>query len=284
MKLVRFGPPGKEKPGLIDPDGKIRDISHIVDDIDGAALSPRMLTRLSRARLSTLPLARGRPRLASCVATPINFIAVGLNYTDHAAEIGIAAPSEPVLFQKASNSISGARDPIIAPKGATKLDWEVEVALVMGQRASYVSERAAMDHVAGFCLSDDVTERAFQMDRGGTWTKGKSAPTFGPLGPWLVTPDEIGNPQRLDLWLDVNGERRQTGNTRHMIFSFKTIVSYVSRFITLEPGDVILTGTPAGVGSGMKPPYFLKPGDVVTLGAEGLGEQSHEVVAWKKGM
>lgn len=284
MKLVRFGAIGKEKPGMIDADGKIRDLSHLVGDIDGSALSPRMLDKIARTRLSSLPLVRGRPRLGSCVATPTNFIAVGLNYSDHAAEIGLPKPAEPVIFQKASNCIAGAHDPIIMPKGGEKLDWEVEVGIVIGTRASYVSERSAMDHVAGFCLSDDVTERAFQMERGGTWTKGKSAPSFGPLGPWLVTPDEFANPQRIALWLDVNGERRQSGSTKTMIFSFKKIVAYVSQFFTLEPGDVIITGTPAGVGIGMKPPMFLKPGDVVTLGGTGLGEQSHEVLAYKRGM
>jgi 2,4-diketo-3-deoxy-L-fuconate hydrolase len=282
MKLVRFGPEGKEKPGLIDPDGKIRDLSHIVSDIDGAALSPKMLARIFRARLSTLPVVRGRPRLGSCVARPTNFLAIGLNYSDHAAEIGAPKPTEPVIFQKASNSISGAYDPIIAPKGSTKLDWEVEVGIVIGERASYVSERAALDHVAGFCLNNDVSEREFQLERGGNWTKGKSAPSFGPLGPWLVTKDEIENPQRIGLWLDVNGVRRQTGSTKMMIFGFKKIVSYVSQFFTLEPGDVIITGTPAGVGLGQKPPVFLHPGDVVTLGGDGLGEQSHVVVGYKK--
>ncbi|MDR3462780.1 MAG: fumarylacetoacetate hydrolase family protein [Beijerinckiaceae bacterium] len=282
MKLVRFGPEGKEKPGLIGPDGKIRDLSQIVSDIDGAALSSKMLARISRARLSTLPVVRGRPRLGSCVARPVNFLAIGLNYTDHAAEIGAPKPAEPIIFQKASNSISGARDPIIAPKGSTKLDWEVEVGIVIGERASNVSERAAMDYVAGFCLNNDVSEREFQLERGGNWTKGKSAPSFGPLGPWLVTKDEIENPQRISLWLDVNGARRQTGSTKTMIFNFKKIVSYVSQFFTLEPGDVIVTGTPAGVGLGQKPPVFLNPGDVVTLGGDGLGEQSHVVVAYKK--
>lgn len=283
MKLVRYGREGREKPGLIGPDGGIRDLSALVDDIDGAALAPKMLTRLARARLSSLPPVRGRPRLGSCIATPVNFIAVGLNYTDHAAEIGLALPTEPVIFQKSSNCICGADDPIIIPKGSDKLDWEVEVGIVIGTRAAYISERAAMDHVAGFCLSNDVSERGFQLDRGGTWTKGKSAPSFGPLGPWMVTKDEIANPQRLGLWLDVNGERMQTGTTKNMIFSIKTIVSYVSRFMVLEPGDVIITGTPAGVGQGMDPKRFLKAGDVVTLGGDGLGEQIHTVVAYKRG-
>lgn len=284
MKLVRYGAEGREKPGLVDEDGRVRDLSGLVDDIDGDALSPKMLARIARARPATLPLVRGKPRLGSCVARPTNFIAIGLNYMDHAREIGMDFPAEPVIFQKASNCICGADDPIVLPKGADKLDWEVEVGIVIGTRASYVGQRAAMDHVAGFCLSNDVSERGFQLERGGTWTKGKCAPTFGPLGPWLVTPDEIGKPQRLGLWLDVNGERMQTGTTKDMIFSMKALVSYVSRFMVLEAGDVIITGTPAGVGQGMKPKRYLKPGDVVTLGAEGLGEQSHEVVAYKRGM
>ena len=284
MKLVRYGAEGREKPGLVDDDGRVRDLSGLVDDIDGAALSAKMLGRLARARVASLPLVRGKPRLGSCVARPTNFIGIGLNYTDHAREVGMDFPKEPVIFQKASNCICGAGDPIIIPKDSDKLDWEVEVAIVIGTRASYVSERAAMAHVAGFCLSNDVSERGFQLERGGTWTKGKCAPSFGPLGPWLVTPDEIGNPQRLGLWLDVNGKRMQTGSTRDMIFSMKTLVSYCSRFMALEPGDVIITGTPAGVGQGMKPKRFLKSGDVVTLGADGLGEQAHDVVAYKRGI
>ena len=279
MKLVRYGAEGREKPGLIDEDGHVRDLSAIVADIDGHALSPKMLARIAKAKPAKLPLVRGRPRLGSCVARPVNFIGIGLNYSDHAAEIGMDFPKEPVFFQKASNCICGANDPLLMPKGADKLDWEVEVAVVIGQRASSVSERAAMSHVAGFCLSNDVSERAFQLERGGTWTKGKSAPSFGPLGPWLVTPDEISNPQRLDLWLDVDGERMQSGSTKAMIFSIKTCIAYVSRFMVLEAGDVIITGTPAGVGQGKDPKRFLKAGEVVTLGADGLGEQRHVVTA-----
>ena len=279
MKLVRYGAEGREKPGLIDEDGRVRDLSAIVADIDGRALSPKMLARIAKAKPAKLPLVRGRPRLGSCVARPVNFIGIGLNYSDHAAEIGMDFPKEPVFFQKASNCICGANDPLLMPKGADKLDWEVEVAVVIGQRASSVSERAAMSHVAGFCLSNDVSERAFQLERGGTWTKGKSAPSFGPLGPWLVTPDEISNPQRLDLWLDVDGERMQSGSTKAMIFSIKTCIAYVSRFMVLEAGDVIITGTPAGVGQGKDPKRFLKAGEVVTLGADGLGEQRHVVTA-----
>ena len=282
MKLVRYGAEGKEKPGLVDEDGRIRDLSAVVGDIDGAVLSPRTLARIAKLKPAALPLVRGRPRLGSCIATPTNFIAIGLNYTDHAKEIGMDHPKEPVMFQKASNCISGARDPLLMPKDADKIDWEVEVGIVIGTRAAYVGERAAMDHVAGFCLCNDVSERGFQLDRGGTWTKGKSAPSFGPLGPWMVTKDEVDNPQRIALWLDVNGERMQTGTTRSMIFSMRKIVAYLSNFMVLEPGDVIVTGTPAGVGQGMSPKRFLKAGDVVTLGGAGLGEQSHEVVGYKR--
>ncbi len=283
MKLVRYGPEGREKPGLIDADGRVRDLSALVADIDGNGLSPKMLAKIARANPTKLPLVRGRPRLGSCVARPVNFIAIGLNYSDHAHEVGMEFPKEPVIFQKASNCVCGATDPILMPKDAQKLDWEVEIAIVIGTRASYVSERAAMDHVAGFCLSNDVSERGFQLDRGGTWTKGKSAPSFGPLGPWLVTRDEIANPQRLALWLDVGGERMQSGTTKDMIFPMKTLVAYTSRFMVLEPGDVILTGTPAGVGQGKDPKRFLKAGDIVTLGADGLGEQTHQVAAYTRG-
>ena len=282
MKLVRYGAEGKEKPGLVGDDGRIRDLSAIVGDIDGMALSPKALARLAKVKPASLPQVRGKPRLGSCVATPTNFIAIGLNYTDHANEIGMDYPKEPVMFQKASNCISGATDPLLMPRDADKIDWEVEVGIVMGTRAAYVSERAAMDHVAGFCLCNDVSERGFQLERGGTWTKGKSAPSFGPLGPWMVTKDEVANPQRIGLWLDVNGERMQTGTTKSMIFSMKKIVAYLSNFMVLEPGDVIVTGTPAGVGQGMSPKRFLKAGDVVTLGGDGLGEQSHALVAYKR--
>ena len=284
MKLVRYGAEGREKPGLVDDDGRLRDISSIVDDIDGIGLAPKMLARIARAKPSQLPLVRGKPRLGSCVARPVNFMAAGLNYVDHALELGMGSPKEPAVFQKASNCICGANDPIIIPKDADKVDWEVEVGIVIGTRASYVSERAAMDHVAGFCLSNDVSERDFQLERGGTWTKGKSARSFGPLGPWMVTRDEIANTQRLGLWLDVNGERMQTGNTKDMIFSMRMIVSYLSRFMVLEAGDVIITGTPAGVGQGRTPKRFLKAGDVVTLGIDGLGQQTHAVVPYKRGM
>jgi 2,4-didehydro-3-deoxy-L-rhamnonate hydrolase len=281
MKLVRYGKTGKEKPGLIDRAGKLRDLSEVVADIDADALAPRALARLNRLKPESLPAVRGAPRIGPCVAGVRNFIAVGLNYADHAAESGRAPPKEPVLFNKAPSSIVGPNDDIVVPKGSTKLDWEAELALVIGTRASYVGESDALKHVAGFCVCNDVSERAFQLDRAGQWMKGKGCPTFGPLGPWLVTPDEIGDAQKLDLWLDVNGERMQSGSTSNMIFAVKTLVSYISQFMILEPGDVITTGTPAGVGLGKKPPVFLKPGDTVSLGIEGLGRQAQRVVAYE---
>lgn len=284
MKLVRYGLPGKEKPGLIDADGKIRDLSGLIPDLSGEYLTHKFLDKLARARLSRLPLVRGRPRLAAPIARTGHFIGVGLNYVDHAKEAGLPVPSEPILFNKAPNCLSGPNDPVIMPRDGSKLDWEVELAIVIGDRASHVSERAAMSHVAGFCLCNDVSERSFQMQHGGQWMKGKCAPTFGPLGPYLVTPDEIPNVQRLNLWLDVNGKRMQTGNTKTMIFNVKKLVSYISDFMVLDPGDIITTGTPPGVGMGRKPARYLKPGDVVTLGADYLGEQSQEIIAWKRGM
>ncbi len=284
MKLVRYGQPGREKPGLIDAEGKIHDLSSVVPDLDGEHLGAKFIDKIRRTRHSTLPVIRGKPRLGSPVAMPGNFIGVGLNYVDHANEAGLPIPTEPILFNKAPNCVIGPNDPVVMPKDATKLDYEVELAIVIGTRASHVSDRAAMDYIAGFCLANDVSERAFQMDRGGQWMKGKSAPTFGPLGPWLVTPDEIEDVKRIGLWLDVNGERRQTGNTKKMIFSVKKLVSYISDFMVLDPGDVIVTGTPPGVAMGMKPPRYLQVGDVVTLGAEGLGEQRQEIIAWKRGM
>lgn len=276
MKLVRYGDEGREKPGLIDDEGRIRDLSGLVADIGGSALAPGMLAKIAAA--SDLPIVSGTPRLGSCVAKPTNFVAIGLNYSDHAKEIGMEYPKEPVIFQKASNCICGANDAIVLPRGAEKLDWEVEVGVVIGTRASYVPEDRAMAHVAGFCLANDVSERAFQLERGGTWTKGKSAPSFGPLGPWLLTADEVVDVQAIALWLDVQGQRMQDGSTADMIFSCAAVVSAVSNYMVLEPGDVILTGTPAGVGQGMTPKRYLQEGEVVTLGAAGLGEQRHEVV------
>jgi 2,4-didehydro-3-deoxy-L-rhamnonate hydrolase len=282
MKLVRYGQPGKEKPGLIDEAGKLRDLSGVIGDLAGEALSPKSLAKIAKLKSADLPAPDGAPRLGSCVGSVGNFIAVGLNYADHAAETGAAIPKEPILFNKAPSCIIGPNDDVTIPKGSVKTDWEVELAVVIGSRASYVSERDALDYVAGFCVCDDVSEREFQQERGGQWMKGKGCATFGPLGPWLVTPDEIPDVQKLDMWLDVNGERMQKGSTATMIFDVKTLVSYISHFMVLLPGDVITTGTPPGVGLGMKPPRFLKAGDVVSLGIEGLGSQTQNFVAWKK--
>ncbi len=283
MKLVRYGRPGKEKPGLIDAAGKIRDLSEVVADIDGATLAPRVLARLARIKPETLPAVRGAPRIGPCVANVGNFVAVGLNYADHAAESGLAIPEEPVLFIKARNCIVGPYDDIVIPKGSEKTDWEVELGVVIGARASYVSKKDALAHVAGYCVVNDVSERAYQLERGGgQWTKGKGCPTFGPIGPWLVTADEIADPQKLSMWLDVNGERMQSGSTATMIFGVAKLVSDISQYMVLEPGDVITTGTPPGVGGGKKPPRYLKAGDTVSLGVDGLGQQAQRVVAWSK--
>ncbi len=281
MKLVRFGPAGREKPGILDKEGRIRDLSKIVPDIAGDTLGPKGLAKIAKTKLDKLPLVRGNPRLGPCVGGTRHFIAIGLNYADHAAETGSPIPSEPIIFQKAPNSICGPNDDTMIPKGSTKLDWEVEIAIVIGSRARYLSKSKALDAVAGYCICNDVSERAFQLERGGQWSKGKGSETFGPLGPWLVTKDEIPNPQKLDMWLDVNGEKRQRGSTRTMIFGIAHCVWYCSQFFVLEPGDVITTGTPPGVGLGMKPPQFLKAGDVVRLGIEGLGEQQQKVVRFK---
>ncbi len=280
MKLVRFGAFGQERPGLVDGNGVVRDLGGIVADLDAAALSPEGLERLRAIDPATLPVAPAGVRLGACVPRPGHFVAVGLNYADHAAEAGMPLPSEPVLFSKAPNCIVGPHDDIVQPKGSTKLDWEVELGIVIGSRARYVEEADALRHIAGFCLANDVSERGFQIERNGQWIKGKSCETFGPLGPFLVTPDEIADVQNLALWLDVNGEPRQRGTTATMIFPVAFLVSYISQFMVLEPGDVIITGTPPGVGLGMKPPLYLQPGDVVTLGIEGLGEQRQKVVAF----
>ena len=283
MKLVRYGKPGKEKPGLIDSEGKLRDVSHLVADLGGTGLSPKSLAKIAKAKVASLPLVRGKPRLGPCVAGTRNFIAIGLNYADHAAETGAPIPKEPIVFNKAPSCISGPYDDVMLPKGSVKTDWEVELAIVIGSRASYIGEKDVMAHIAGFCLCHDVSEREYQIERGGQWTKGKGCATFGPLGPWLVTPDEIKDVQKLAMWLDVNGERMQRGTTATMIFGVKKIVSYVSHFMVLEPGDVITTGTPPGVGMGMKPaPRYLKAGDTVSLGIDGLGEQAQRIVAWSK--
>ena len=280
MKLVRHGSAGDEKPGLIDGNGGLRDLSAVLRDIAGPGLSPEALDRLRVIDPETLPLLPASTRLGPCVGGTRNFVAIGLNFADHAAETGSPIPSEPIVFNKAPSCIVGANDTVIIPKGSAKTDWEVELAVVIGSRASYVHANEALDYVAGVCICNDVSEREWQMERGPTWTKGKGCPTFGPLGPWLVTTDEITDPQNLSMWLDVNGEKMQRGSTKTMIFDCAQIVSYISHFMTLEPGDVITTGTPPGVGLGMKPPRFLKAGDVMTLGIEGLGEQRQVLKAY----
>jgi 2-keto-4-pentenoate hydratase/2-oxohepta-3-ene-1,7-dioic acid hydratase in catechol pathway len=278
MKLVRFGPAGKEKPGIIDKNGKIRDLSKVVKDINAEALSPAGLAKIKKANIDKLPLVKGSPRLGSCVTKPANFIAIGLNYADHAAEAGMQVPPEPVIFNKAPSCICGPNDNTIIPKGSTKLDWEVVLGIIIGSRGRYLSKEKAMSVVAGYCLSNDVSERVFQIERAGQWTKGKGCETFGPLGPWMVTKDEIKDPQSLNMWLTVNGETRQKGNTKTMVYGVAHLVWACSQYFILEPGDVIITGTPPGVGLGMKPPQFLKEGDVVRLGMDGLGEQKQKIV------
>jgi 2,4-diketo-3-deoxy-L-fuconate hydrolase len=280
MKLVRFGPPGQEKPGLVDADGTIRDLSGVVSDIDGTTLSRKSLDRLRAMDAKSLPAAPAGARIGPCVGNVRNFIAVGLNFADHAAETNSPIPAEPILFNKAPSCIVGPNDDIIIPRGSQKTDWEVELCIVIGERASYVGANEAMNYVAGFCICNDVSEREYQLERSGQWMKGKGCPTFGPIGPWLVTPDEIADVHSLSMWLDVNGEKMQRGSTKTMIFNVPKIVSYTSHFMILEPGDIITTGTPPGVGLGMKPPKFLKAGDVVTLGIEGLGEQRQRFVAY----
>ena len=278
MKLVRYGRPGKEKPGLIDADGRIRDLSGIVPDIGPAQLSPAGLRKLAKVKPEKLPLVRGRPRYGVPFSGATKFVAIGLNYADHAAETNNPIPKEPIVFHKTLSCMQGPDDDVMLPKGSVKTDWEVELGIVIGTRARYVTRKAALDHVAGYVLVNDVSEREWQMERGPTWDKGKGFDTFGPLGPWLVTADEVGNPQKLDMWLDVNGEQRQRGNTKTMIFDCATLIAYVSALFTLNPGDIITTGTPPGVGSGMKPQKFLKAGDVVTLGIQGLGQQTQRIV------
>ncbi len=278
MKLVRFGDAGSERPGLVDGDGKIRDLSGHVSDLTGDTVDSAGLDKLRAVDPSSLPLAPEGARLGAPIAGTRNFIAVGLNYADHAAETGAPIPDEPILFNKLANSICGPNDDVIMPRGSNKLDWEIEIAFVIGKRARYVSEADALSHVAGYCICNDVSERYFQIERGGQWMKGKCFETSGPLGPWLVTPDEIDDVQNLDMWLDVNGKRMQAGNTKTMIFSIQHVVHYISQFMVLDPGDVVTTGTPPGVGLGMTPPVFLKVGDVMTLGIEGLGEQRQTVV------
>ncbi len=281
MKLVRYGNPGKEKPGLVDLEGKLRDLSGVVPDIGPAQLGAVGMAKLRKVNPAKLPLVRGTPRFGCPVADVPKFIAIGLNYADHAAESGVPIPKEPVVFMKATSCIQGPNDPVMLPRGSTKTDWEVELGVVIGTRARYVAKKDALAMVAGYCLINDVSEREYQLERGPQWDKGKGCDTFGPIGPWLVTPDEIENVQRLDMFLDLNGKRMQTGNTRTMIFDVAKIVSYVSHFMTLMPGDVITTGTPPGVGLGMKPPMYLKKGDVMELGIQGLGTQRQVVVPFK---
>lgn len=282
MKLVRYGNPGKEKPGLIDAEGKLRDLSAVVKDIGPEQLGDAALDKLRKLKTANLPLVKGSPRMGSPVAGVGKFIAIGLNYADHAAESGLPIPKEPIVFMKATTCIQGPNDPVMLPKGSKKTDWEVELGVVIGTKARYVSQKEALSCVAGYCTINDVSEREYQIERGGTWDKGKGCDTFGPLGPWLVTRDDVPNPQKLDMWLDLNGKRMQTGSTRTMIFSVAKLVSYVSQFMTLMPGDVITTGTPPGVGLGMKPPLYLKKGDVMTLGIAGLGEQQQLVVPFTR--
>ena len=282
MKLVRFGAAGAERPGVVDPQGAVRDLSAHVTDITGDTLGDATLDKLRKLDLKALPMAPQGVRLGSPVGNVRNFIAVGLNYADHAKEAGMEIPKEPILFSKLPNCIVGPNDDVMFPKGSTKLDYEIEIAFVIGKRARYVEEKNALGHVAGYCIGNDISEREFQIERGGQWMKGKCAETFGPLGPWLVTRDEIADVQNLAMALDVNGHRRQTGNTKTMIFGIAHLVHYISQFMVLEPGDVVVTGTPPGVALGMKPPVWLKPGDVMTLSIEGLGVQTSKVVAFKE--
>ncbi|HEX8302101.1 fumarylacetoacetate hydrolase family protein [Sphingomonas sp.] len=281
MKLCRYGPMGAEKPGLIDAEGVIRDLSGVVLDLGPAEISPEGLAKLAAVDPASLPKVEGNPRYGVPVAGSRKFIAIGLNYADHAAESNLPIPDEPVIFTKAISCLQGPYDTVVIPRGSTKTDWEVELGVIIGTRASYVSEADALDHVAGYCTVHDLSERDYQINRGGTWDKGKGCDTFGPVGPWLVTGDEVGDPQDLGMWLEVNGKRVQDGHTRTMIFSIAKLVSYVSEFMSLEPGDIITTGTPPGVGMGQKPEaWYLKPGDVVELGIEKLGQQRQDIVAW----
>jgi len=283
MKLLRYGPGGAEKPGVLDAKGAIRDLSGVIPDLGGSALLPDSLDRLRQIDPNSLPAVAGAPRIGACVAAVGKFICVGLNYSDHAAESNMAVPKEPIIFMKATSSIVGPDDDLEIPKGSEKTDWEVELGVVIGKTAKYVEPQDAMAHVAGFCVVHDVSERAFQLEGTGQWVKGKSADTFGPIGPWLVTPDEISDCQDLDMWLEVDGKRYQTGNTRTMVFDVAFLVSYLSRFMSLRAGDIISTGTPPGVGHGMKPPVYLRQGQEVRLGVAGLGEQRQRVIAHRKG-
>ena len=277
MKLLRYGKAGQEKPGLLDGDGRIRDLSGVVKDIGGKDIDPKSLKKLGKLDPSTLPLVRGKPRLGPCVAGTGKMICIGLNYSDHAAETGATVPPEPIIFMKATSAIVGPDDDVLIPRGSKTTDWEVELGIVIGKTAKYVSEAEALDYVAGYCVIHDVSERSFQTERSGQWTKGKSCDTFGPTGPWLVTKDEAGDPQDLAMWLKVNGKTMQNGSTRTMVYGAAYLVSYLSQFMSLHPGDLISTGTPPGVGLGMKPPRYLKDGDVVELGIQGLGSQKQSI-------
>ena len=281
MKLMRYGARGSEKPGLLDEQGQVRDLSRVTPDISAAMLTPEGLRKLMDVDVTSLPVVASPGRIAPPYSGMGKFICVGLNYADHAAESGMPVPAEPVLFTKATSALVGCNDPVVLPQGSVKSDWEVELGVVIGATARYVSEADAMKHVAGYCVVNDVSEREYQLERGGTWDKGKGCDTFGPVGPWLVTADEVPDPQNLDMWLEVNGKRFQNGSTRTMVFGVAQLVSYISRFMTLYPGDLISTGTPPGVGMGCKPsPVYLKPGDTMRLGIAGLGEQAQKVYAW----
>jgi len=282
MKLVRYGNTGDERPGLLDSQGALRDLYAFVPDIAGSVLLPASLEKLRALDPATLPLVPGSPRLGPCVGAVGKFICIGLNYSDHAAESNMAVPAEPVVFMKATSAICGPHDQVIIPRGALKMDWEVELGVVIGKEAKYVEEADALNHVAGYCVVNDLSERAFQLEGTGQWVKGKSADTFGPIGPWLVTADEIPDPQNLHLWLEVDGHRYQSGSTSTMVFGVAHLVSYLSRYMSLQPGDIISTGTPPGVGLGQKPPVYLHPGNIITLGVEGLGEQRQEVVPYQR--
>jgi len=279
MKLLRYGEPGQERPGILDSNGEIRDLSEVLPDISGNSLSSDSLDRLRQLDPASLPLVPGTPRIGPCLGDVGKFVCIGLNYSDHAAESGMALPTEPIVFMKATSAICGPNDDVIIPRGSTKSDWEVELGVVIGRTAKYVSPEAALSYVAGYCVVNDLSERAFQLEGTGQWVKGKSADTFGPIGPWLVTSDEVPDPQNLDMWLEVDGHRYQNGNTRTMVFGVAYLVSYLSRFMSFQPGDIISTGTPPGVGLGQKPPVYLRPGNTMTLSVEGLGQQTQRVIA-----
>ena len=278
MKLLRYGPKGKEKPGILDQHGKIRSLAKVIKDLDGAAISPTGLAKLRKVNVAKLPLVPGKPRIGACIANPQKFIAIGLNYSDHAAESGMTVPPEPIVFTKQVSCVSGPNDTVTIPPKSQKSDWEVELGVIIGRKAKNIKQADALKYVAGYCTVNDLSEREFQIERHGQWTKGKGYDTFGPVGPWLVTRDEVKDPQNLGMWLEVNGKRMQTGNTSTMVYGVAYLVAYLSQFFTLLPGDIITTGTPPGVGMGMKPPQYLKPGDKMVICVEGLGVQRQKVV------